>query len=103
LRTDKPLVVGLDGKRYRQRKSRKASAAETTTAPSVVNNGTTVDETSSRPFDKMRAALGISNADDRQRVHTYLDIVKDIVAEGFNDETFQLEFLVSLETEFFKK
>jgi hypothetical protein len=106
LRSDKPTVVGLDGKKYRQRKSRKDSAAETTTAtgtdPSTIANGSTIDETCSRPFDKMRAALGITNADDSQRVHTYLGIVKDIVAEGFSNEVFQQEFLANLKLSLFE-
>jgi len=105
LRSDKPCVIGLDGKKYKQRK-RKAVAADKTTAgdsdTSVINDGETIDETSSRPFDKMRAALGISNADDSQRVHTYLGIVKDIVAEGFSNETFQQEFLESLKQSLFR-
>lgn len=99
LRSDKPLVVGLDGKKYRQRGRKSAEKTD----PSTVNNGTMIDEMDSgRPFDRLRVALGITNSDDRQRVQTYLDIVKDIVAEGFSDEVFQQEFLESLKTELFE-
>jgi len=111
LRSETPCVVGLDGKKYRQRK-RKAVTGDTTTAgksdTSVINDGTAFDMMaltagSDRPFDKMRAVLGMSDSDDSQRVQTYLGIVKDMVAEGFSEERFQQEFMQSLESEFFKK
>jgi len=116
LRSDTPLVEGLDGKGYRQKKGRKAPKAEKATAGTpdlaVVDNGSETDDasqtaavkaTSDRPFDKVRAILEPTPTDDRQRVHTYLDIVKDIVAEGFSEESSRQEFLKSLKAEFFRK
>jgi len=111
---EKRQVQGLDGKMYfTQRKSRKAVKAETATAegsdPSVVDNGigadtsrTAAEVTSTgRPFHKVLAVLGESLSDDQQRIQTYLDIVKAMVAEGFSDEKSQQEFLRSLESELF--
>jgi len=105
LRSDTPCVEGLDGKKYRQKKSEAVSAKPTTagkTDPSVNTNGTTIDETApkmpgtARPLEKVQAALGVSKSDDRQRLKAYLGIVKDIVAKGFNDEKFQQDFLENL-------
>jgi len=99
LRSEKPVVIGLDGKKYKQRVCTPKSTAGKS-GSSAVSNGTTIDEmASARPFEKVQAVLCIANADDHQRVQTYLGIVKDIVAEGFSDKKFQQDFLVELQFE----
>jgi hypothetical protein len=104
LRSETPCVIGLDGKKYTQRK-RKAVAADKTTAgkpdQSTISNGKTIETDpmipdSARPFDKVRAVLGVSKSNDRQLLKTYLSIVKDIVAEGFSDDKVREDFLASL-------
>jgi hypothetical protein len=92
LRAGTQLVRGGDGKMYKVESEKPAETQGDTT-----DTGHLVPE---KAFAKVLTALKLSDADDQQRVQSFVEIVKTMASKGFKDDHYRQVFVRELQSGF---